>query len=81
MNRILVSRRVIVVGFGALLLTTAKPTPISNTAKIIKICCVCKYNNKQWVVFDDTPTTIFAFGNDFDHEFKIGEEYLVQENV
>ena len=77
--RIFITRRMFIGGLaGTLVVGTATPQPIPQDTKIVTVACETTHAGRQWVVFNDLPTTIFAF--DFDdtfHPFRTGAEYLV----
>ena len=72
--RIYIERRALIAGFGALLITSQLPRPVPQTAKVVKVVCVCNHQDATWVVFDDEPTTIWRLEEDF--TVKNGMEFL-----
>lgn len=74
-----ITRRTFCAGLaGTVIVGTPVPQPIPRATKTVTVVCETVHAGRQWVVFDDLPSTIFAF--DFDEHFlpfKKGQEYIV----
>lgn len=73
----MIYRREFLLGVGALLGVTSHSLNV-NTGKRVTVTVECVFNNKQCVVFDDLPQTIFVY--DGEHRFKVGDYIFVDEN-
>lgn len=75
---IYLNRRNLLNSLGVVALTTALPMLIPKSATKAKVVCETTFQGKQYVVFDDNPTSIFVFEDDGSaFQFKAGQEYFV----